>query len=400
MTQGMPSPSSGTSTPPSARSLASRISDTSEPASLGDSYHFVPDFDTADQVHTPGMSGFGTRDDDEVSSTIGSSLGDSVLDGILSDTSSAEPDSANDLDEWEETEQDLGRGGDDDRVRNDDTPLPSLLSGSYIDADASTEGTGLEQSVPAFKSTASSQVGLVLPDPASSFHTSSDGTTPSGSLARLGHMSSVADVYNTIQPLQPRLEKQHVTQHWVDASSNLWNNIPTAPLVSSSLFDSFSENGDDEDEGEAPAHTTSEESPPYALLTSNDDLDEAQVLEQAIQSTIRAKLGDSNLGDDRAQPTADASHARLGPSRHLKLFNKLSKRWQVLGPLSVDSTADTQVASCFCTCVCFYLVHRRFALLQYPRWPCQCGRASRCYCAVFFSRSDRSAACTGITAFP
>ena len=147
-------------------------------------------------------------EEDEVSSTIGSSLRDSVIGDLLSE-SSDDP-VARDL--WEE--------GDD--TNEPEHASPSLAGGSFLDAEATS--SELNSSMATIQnSTSSSQIRLIIPTLEAS------GVADDGSFASL---------FNTLEatrglpavPFQRRRTSspsgRGVEPSWLEASSKLWNIPP------------------------------------------------------------------------------------------------------------------------------------------------------------------------------
>lgn len=108
--------------------------------------------------------------------------------------------------------------------------LTSPELGSYIDAEATATYADMGDSRSTIHrglhSLDSSQVRLIMPDPVSSFLTSSDGTTPSASY---GNLKQIPD-------MPSRLAKG-VDKEWLEASSRLWK---VAPEVQGLLDDNKS----------------------------------------------------------------------------------------------------------------------------------------------------------------
>jgi hypothetical protein len=155
------------------------------------------------------------EDDRETSSTLGSSLRGSVI-GIgdfLSDTSS-EPEH-----------------GDHHWTTDDELDNLTSLGDSYADAEAtSTELSGSKSTISrgplhgygyGFDSTSSSQVRLIMPDPAASFTSSGNGSTPSASLGNLLKLPDLAR----------RGSGLGVDKSWLEASSRLWNISPELGIL-------------------------------------------------------------------------------------------------------------------------------------------------------------------------
>ncbi|ORX34238.1 hypothetical protein BD324DRAFT_653506 [Kockovaella imperatae] len=167
------------------------------------------------------------HDQDETSSEPGSSLRDSVIG--LSDSSS-EPQGR---ERWEDDESTSSGEHVDDLVHLDSDPAPSILDGSYIDAEATastlSEMTDSRATVNRrLRELSESQVRLIMPDPSSSSFTSatiSDNTTPSGSLGNLLSISSEA-----VKPINPRRDTSStlrpIDKSWLENSSRLWNVPP------------------------------------------------------------------------------------------------------------------------------------------------------------------------------
>jgi len=157
-------------------------------------------------------------------STVGSSLPDSI---VFSDSEGHRDEgweSSNDGDSIDERLRDSPRGSPSARSRSIDSMLlASPSTDSYIDAEATNTFSEMNESRStihnAFESTSSSQVRLIMPDPGSSFLTSSDGTTPSGSFANIKTVPESSG--NRKERTRGRVD-----QGWLEASSRLWSITP------------------------------------------------------------------------------------------------------------------------------------------------------------------------------
>lgn len=138
----------------------------------------------------------------------------------------------------------------------DSVLLASPSIDSYIDADATNTFSDLNESRStiddAFESTSSSQIRLIMPDPASSFLTSSDGTTPSASFANIQTVPDLAG-------MKKDRRRGRVDQGWLEASSRLWS---ITPEVHNMLGD--------QKEDQKPGFPDD-----YMLLASHDELKNA-----------------------------------------------------------------------------------------------------------------------------
>ena len=187
-------PSQPTNSPPSSPTLAASATDEEQ---LEGSFLLV------------------SGEEDEVSSTVGSSLLDSVIGDLLSDSS----------------EEPAGREGWDESTDGGELEhhtISSIVGNSYIDAEATA--THLDSSMGTLQnSTSSSQIRLIMPALEASGITA-DSNTPSGSLTSLLNIPSIQ------RPLPPAAFTQRrrgsspsgrgVEASWLEASSKLWNISP------------------------------------------------------------------------------------------------------------------------------------------------------------------------------
>jgi len=154
-------------------------------------------------------------EDDEISSNVGSSLRDSLIGDLLSDTSE-EPAGR---EAWEGSTD----GGDVDHP-----PNPWLGGSFFIDAEATaTEDSSSANQL--HESTFSSQVKLIMPALEASGLTS-DGSTPNESLANLLNIPHVQRSSTPACSTQRRRATspsgRGVEPSWLEASSRLWNVSP------------------------------------------------------------------------------------------------------------------------------------------------------------------------------
>lgn len=249
---------------PSTHNMASPPSSPSLAASISDDEHLEGSFLLV------------SVEEDETSSTIGSSLRDSVIGDLLSDSS-------------EEPAGREGWDGSTDGGESDHHSSLSITGGSYIDAEATA--TAVTSSMgPLEESTSSSQVRLIMPALEASGITS-ESTTPSESLVNLLAIPDVKRPPPSAAQIHQRRGSspsgRGVEASWLEASSRLWN-IP--PEMDSLL----SEAGE------------------YKLLASMDDIVEEKepgyLGEKAAVGTEFAKVF---MGDEKKQDQATTAHHEL-----------------------------------------------------------------------------------------
>ena len=176
-------------------------------------------------------------EEDETCSTVGSSLRDSVIGDIFSDSSSEDPIGREGWDASTDGGESFNGDNDLTRAESELFERTDLVGGSYADAEATASELAESSSTiqRGLDSISSSQIRLIMPDPSSSFSTSSGtlspGETPNGSVANLVGSRS------TVVPRLPFARRQStiraIDKSWLEASK-LWN---MAPEVQSMLVE-------------------------------------------------------------------------------------------------------------------------------------------------------------------
>lgn len=235
-------------------------------------------------------------EEDEESSTIGSSLRDSVIGDLLSE-SSEEPPAGHDG--WDENTD--GEQSDDE----DNQPSPSITGRSYVDAEAtatdvtSSMGT-LQQSIN------SSQVRLIMPALEASGITT-DSTTPGNSL---GNLLTVPDNSHQAIPSVIRQRRRGssptgrgVEASWLEASSKLWNIPPE-------LENMFTDVGE------------------YKLMSSTDDVIHQASPEEGVERRSGSKAGNDDAGGQhKEQETVARQQLRRALAEADMVGRRIAKKW-------------------------------------------------------------------------
>ena len=182
----------------------------------------------------------------------------------------------------------------------------SITADSYIDAEATASMSDLTASrstIPdALRSTSSSQVQLIMPDPGSSFLTTSsstsDATTPSGSLANLGGTAGA-----------PRSRGGKGVTSWLEGSKGLWEYTPE--LSPAAALDVH------------PPHKLDEAMDEYMLLASHDDVKESHNEAEDEAGKADASRGEAGVAMNRVQQRLRAVLAL----RDLAGIKGLARKW-------------------------------------------------------------------------
>lgn len=256
-----------------------------------------------------------TGEEDD-SSTVGSSMRDSIND-IFSDSSNEE----HRHDPWEgsttgsESEPtELQHADLHSTEESDGILLASPDIGSYIDAEATATYSDMGDSRSTIhrglQSLSSSQVRLIMPDPVSSFLTSSDGSTPSASY---GNLKQIPDMPTRIN----KDGKRGIDRSWLEASSRLWNVAPEVQAVKA--------------DSKTGRPRMADEAGPYEILASQD-------LEKEAEGSMDTEGSPKVKGATEKPPSVVARGGRWLDIQQLRAvlantnlagIRRLAKRWSV-----------------------------------------------------------------------